>query len=176
MRRSKHKIPESFLTTFDYAYGPFDGSLMRHFTVDSGKTVEEADASKFFAVYRNSTLVTPSLMSGTVLPGVTRASIIELRQKECHCQVIKKEGLTLEELQGASEAFCCGTGASVTPVGSIHVSKSGEGDEETKIIFGDGQTPGPITKQLYQLLSDLQTGKDEDLHKRYKDWIHIVNP
>lgn len=149
---------------------------MRHFTVDSGKAVEEAGASNFFVVYPNSTLVTPSLMSGTILPGVTRASIIELAQKECHCQVIEKERLTLEELQGASEAFCCGTGASVTPVGSIHVSKSGKGDEETKIIFGDGQTPGPITKQLYQLLSDLQTGKDEALQKKYKDWIHIVNP
>jgi len=41
------------------------------------KYVEEAGASNFFCVLKDRTIVTPGLL-GTILPGVTRASIIQL--------------------------------------------------------------------------------------------------
>eukprot|EP00980_Cylindrotheca_fusiformis_P004691 scaffold993_cov110-Cylindrotheca_fusiformis.AAC.1 len=142
----------------------------------TGEAVEEAGASNFFAVYPNNTIVTPSLAPGTILAGVTRASIIELAEKECGCTVLEQR-LTLTDLKGASEAFCCGTGASVTPVGSVDVANAnGSDDVEAVVTFGDGSSPGPLTERLYNILRDLQTGTDEQLNEKYKDWIHVVEP
>jgi branched-chain amino acid aminotransferase len=145
-------------------------------TVCSGQAIEEAGASNFFVVYPNNTIVTPSLDSQTILPGVTRASVMELAEKECGCTVLEGR-LTLSNIKGACEAFCCGTGASITPVGSVSVAnEDGSEDVEAGIVFGDGKTPGPLTERLYKLLLDLQTGADESLNEKYSDWIHIVEP
>jgi branched-chain amino acid aminotransferase len=156
---------------------------------ERGQAVEEAGASNFFAVYPNNTIVTPSLESATILPGVTRASIIELAENECGCTVVEgRIGLT--DLEGASEAFCCGTGASVTPVGSVSLlchptngeeaaaAACGEDGhrEEIVALFGDGTTPGPITQRLYETLLKIQTGSDPALNERYRHWIHVVEP
>eukprot|EP00934_Nitzschia_sp_Nitz4_P003524 Nitzschia sp. Nitz4//scaffold232_size35869//3897//5207//NITZ4_007801-RA/size35869-snap-gene-0.50-mRNA-1//-1//CDS//3329543312//3514//frame0 len=142
----------------------------------TGEAIEEAGASNFFAVFPNKTIVTPSLDSETILAGVTRASILELVEKECGYTV--REGrLTLSDLKGASEAFCCGTGASVTPVGSVSVlNKDGSDDTEAGVVFRDGQTPGPLTQKVFQLLLGIQTGSDKKLLQKYSDWIHIVEP
>lgn len=121
--------------------------------------------------------------TGTILPGVTRASIIELARKECDCTVVEKQ-LHLSDLSDATEAFCCGTGASITPVGSINVANLDDGgesqqqlqEENLSIQFGDGTTPGPLTQRLYKMLLDLQTGADETLNEKYSDWIHVVEP
>eukprot|EP00536_Pseudo-nitzschia_multiseries_P011314 jgi/Psemu1/205462/e_gw1.377.37.1 len=171
----------------------------------TGETIEEAGASNFFAVFPNRTIVTPSLDSGTILPGVTRASILELAREECGCDVLETPALRLSDLaghgrghghwHGATEAFCCGTGASVTPVGSIrlgynnynnnrnhshnHRNEDDENHEKNGpivAVFGDGTSPGPITKKLHQLLMDLQLGTDPVLNEKYKDWIHVVPP
>jgi branched-chain amino acid aminotransferase len=142
----------------------------------TGNLIEEAGASNFFAVFPNNTIVTPSLDSETILPGVTRSSIIELAQKECGCIVIEGP-IHLSDLKDACEAFCCGTGASVTPVGSVSVARTdGTEDKEACVVFGDGMTPGPITQRLYNTLLTIQTGTDEELNQRYADWIHIVEP
>ena len=117
----------------------------------------------------------------TILPGVTRASIIELAKRECNCEVIEQR-LTISHLRHGDpcEAFCCGTGASITPVGSVTVLEEDDGaDGASKgsiIKFGDGLTPGPLTQRLYKMLLDLQTGVDEELNEKYKDWIHVVEP
>jgi len=142
----------------------------------TGEHIEEAGASNFFAVFPNNTIYTPSLDSETILPGITRASIIELAEKECGCTVVEGP-IHLSDLKDACEAFCCGTGASVTPVGSISVAHpDGSEDKEHGVVFGDGKTPGPLTKRLYDTLLKIQTGNDNDLNERYSDWIHVVEP
>lgn len=142
----------------------------------TGTMVEEAGASNFFAVVEDGTLVTPSLGPGTILPGVTRASIIELAREECGCEVAERH-LTLDELKSAKEAFCCGTGASVTPVGSISVAHDdGTEDEDAATVFGDGVSPGALTQRLHRILSGIQTGEDAELSQKYQHWIHIVEP
>ncbi|KAG7359823.1 aminotransferase [Nitzschia inconspicua] len=142
----------------------------------TGNLIEEAGASNFFAVFPNNTIVTPCLNSETILPGVTRVSIIELAVRECGCTVVEGP-IQLSDLHEACEAFCCGTGASVTPVGSVSVAKiDGTEDKEECVIFGDGTTPGPITQRLYNTLLTIQTGTDEDLNQRYAAWIHVVEP
>lgn len=143
----------------------------------SGEAIEEAGASNFFAVFPNNTIVTPALSSETILPGVTRSSVIELAQQECGCKVVEGR-ITVDDLRECCEAFCCGTGASVTPVGSVSVTsrESPDLEEQPSIVYGDGTTPGPMTQRLYDLLLNIQMGTDQKLSKKYGHWIHIVEP
>ena len=118
--------------------------------------------------------------TGTILPGVTRASIIELARKECGCEVYERR-LTIDDLDEACEAFCCGTGASITPVGRVNYlpsspSHGGSGRKAVDYVFGDGENAGEISKRLYKILLDIQMGTDGALAKKYKDWIHFVDP
>lgn len=139
----------------------------------TGEGVEEAGASNFFAYYaKNNTLVTPSLEPLTILPGVTRQSIMELAKVECGCCIIEKR-LTLNDLREADEAFCCGTGAVITPVGCVSILD--KQDNEVEVIqFGNGET-GPLTRKLFDMLTGIQSGSNE-LSKKYERWIHIVEP
>ena len=145
----------------------------------SGEAIEEAGASNFFAVFPNNTIVTPPLDAGTILPGVTRASIIELARRECKCDVYERR-ITIDDLEGACEAFCCGTGASITPVGRVNYlpseSGSSSGRPAKDFVFGDGENAGAISRTLHNLLLDIQMGNDEALSEKYDDWIHIVQP
>ena len=140
-----------------------------------GEAVEEAGASNFFAVFDDNTIVTPSLQQETILPGVTRASILELAAEECGLKPIEKK-LTLMELAKAKEAFCCGTGACITPVGSVHLADNFGTETGEAIVFGDGDTPGPVTEKLYHMLTGIQTGSNKELAEKYKSWIHVVEP
>jgi branched-chain amino acid aminotransferase len=154
----------------------------------SGECIEEAGASNFFAIFPGNKILTPSLDSETILPGVTRASIIELARTECGMDVVEGT-VTLKDLEHATEAFCCGTGASITPVGSIHVTNRQKNDDDdndqynndttnhaTEVVFGDGRFAGPITHRLYDLLLKIQTGTEEELNQKYGHWIHTVDP
>ena len=140
----------------------------------SGQVVEEAGASNFF-VYSSDTrtLVTPTLETATILPGVTRASILELAEQEFGCTVVQGR-ITLDDLKSVDEAFCCGTGAVITPVGCVSVYDDGR--EQDIITFGDGTT-GTFTRQLFEMLTSIQSGTaSPELAAKYKDWIHIVEP
>ena len=69
-------------------------------------------------------LVTPPLSSGTVLPGVTRRSIIELARERLGLKVAERR-ITLPEILAAQsegrllEMFGTGTAAIVSPVGGL---------------------------------------------------------
>lgn len=83
--------------------------------------ISEGPGENFFLV-KDGTLHTPPL--GTILPGITRATIIELA-KEIGIETIEKN-LTFEDVQNADEAFFTGTAAEVTIIGSIDSKKFGE--------------------------------------------------
>ena len=142
----------------------------------SGEAVEEAGASNFFTIFPDNTLATPSLSQETILPGVTRQSILELAAAECGLKI--REGrITLSELKRAKEAFCCGTGACITPVGSISVtSHTNPESVEDEIKYGDGQTVGLITEKLYYILTGIQSGSNLEMSEKYKQWVHTVKP
>jgi len=77
--------------------------------------VEEAGAANFFVVDKNGVVRTPSL--GSILPGVTRDSVITLA-KELGFKVLEAP-LPIAEVMEAKEAWCTGTAAVITPVGSV---------------------------------------------------------
>lgn len=119
----------------------------------SGNYIEEAAAANFFCVDADRTLHTPQL--GQILPGVTRDTVMQLagrfRSEGVHLQVGK---VTLETALAAREAFLCGTGAGLTPIG--HLSA---GDAAV-----DFDVPGPVTSLLQKALDDIQQERAEDEH------------
>jgi branched-chain amino acid aminotransferase len=119
--------------------------------------VEEAGASNFFALMKDGTLHTPEL-TGSILPGVTRESVINLARK-LGVRVSERK-LPIEEVFQAKEAFCTGTGAVITPVASV--TQDGK-----KVVFGDGQV-GALTKELYHILTGIQTERVPDEF----GWLH----
>lgn len=78
------------------------------------KFIEELGSSNFFAVLKDGTLVTPQL--GTILPGITRDSVITIARKTFGWNVEERE-LDIEEvLSHAREAFFTGTAAGIQPI------------------------------------------------------------
>ncbi|MFX0025839.1 MAG: branched-chain amino acid aminotransferase [Candidatus Hermodarchaeota archaeon] len=115
--------------------------------------IDEVGTANFFAVI-NGTLVTPEL-SGTILPGITRKSILELATMKLGMKVEERD-ISYKELfeDTCSEAFCAGTAAVITPIKSVVI-------EDKKRIFSEGK-PGEITRKLYELLIGIQRLDIED--------------
>ncbi len=113
----------------------------------------------------NDTVVTPQLV-GSVLPGITRKSCLELLRE----MGIKTEErlLSVEELSAAlkdgtlKEAWGCGTAAVITPIGELRY-----GDAHYTVTGGK---IGALTQKLYDTLTGIQWGKLPDTHH----WTEIV--
>ncbi|WP_336966528.1 branched-chain amino acid aminotransferase [Sphingobium aquiterrae] len=121
--------------------------------------VEELGGMNLFFVFDDGTMVTPPL-SGTILPGITRDSILTLA---------RDQGITVREAPYAFdqwradaqsgrlvETFACGTAAVVTPVGTV---RSVEGD----FTVGSGG-PGQLTQRMHAALTSIQRGTAADPH------------
>lgn len=121
--------------------------------------VEELGGMNIFFVFADGTLRTPPL-SGTILPGITRDSLIQLARDKG--LTVEETPYSIEEWQADAEsgrlveAFACGTAAVVTPIGSV----KGEGFAFT---IGSGG-PGQLTESLRQQLTDIQFGRAPDPH------------
>lgn len=88
----------------------FDEALLK----DMNGFVAEAPGANFF-VEKNHVLYTPQL--GSILPGITRATVLEICEK-LDIRVIEKQ-ITLAETHGADSAFFCGTAAEVIGIASL---------------------------------------------------------
>ncbi|MBM2617499.1 branched-chain amino acid aminotransferase [Actinoplanes sp. LDG1-06] len=129
------------------------------------KYIDELGGMNVFVVLDDGTLVTPPL-TGTILPGITRDSVIKLAERAG--RKVEERAISLEELRtGAAsgairEAFACGTAAVITPIGTV---KSADG----AFTIADGGT-GEITDDLRKQLVDIQRGRAEDPF----GWVHRV--
>jgi branched-chain amino acid aminotransferase len=125
--------------------------------------VEELGGMNLYFVLDDGSVVTPEL-TGTILEGVTRDSILDLLRDGGH-EVVERRVSIDEWRSGAAsggirEVFACGTAAVITPVGRL-VSPDGE------VVMGDGGT-GPVTAGVRSRLLDLQYGRVPDPH----GWMH----
>ena len=118
--------------------------------------IEEVGAANFFCV-KDGVIYTPEL-TGTILPGITRDSIIQLARHFGYS--VHETRVSAEFAMTSDEAFCCGTAAVISPIGSIT-----HGDE--KRVYGDG-LPGKVTNQLYDALTGIQNETEEDVF----GWLH----
>lgn len=122
------------------------------------KYVEEVGAMNMMFVINN-TICTAAL-EGSILPGITRMSIIALA-KEMGYQVEERKISAAELMEAGKsgalqEAFGTGTAAVVSPVGEL--SYKGE-----SVIVNNGEI-GAITQKLYDTLTGIQWGKGKDTH------------
>jgi branched-chain amino acid aminotransferase len=121
--------------------------------------VEELGGMNVFFVFKDGTLVTPAL-SGTILHGITRSSVLQLgRDRGLNVQERK---ITLDEWRDGvasgdiTEVFACGTAAVITPVGELKT--------ETESIGSADAVAGPVTMSIREQLLGIQTGTVEDTH------------
>ena len=121
------------------------------------KYIEEGGAMNIFFKI-DGTFVTPEL-NGSILPGITRASVLELLRSLG--EKVEERKLSLEEVYEAydngklEEVFLCGTAAVIAPVGELF-----DGTKKLELITDN--KPGEWTQKIYNLLTGIQLGKVED--------------
>ena len=120
------------------------------------KYVEEVGTSNIF-FFINDELVTPPL-GGTILPGVTRDSVLQLAG-HWGIHAVERQISIDEVVEGCKnkslkEMFATGTAAVISPVGLISY-------KEEDFQVADGQT-GELSKKFYDEITGIQYGRKED--------------
>ena len=120
------------------------------------KYIEEVGAMNVMFAYPDR-IVTPAL-SGAILPGITRRSLIELAQSS-GVPIVEERLLIDQIIDDAKsgklrEAFGVGTAAVVSPIRALI-------DGTHQFIIGDGK-PGPVGRRLKAELEGIQTGATPD--------------
>jgi branched-chain amino acid aminotransferase len=127
--------------------------------------VEELGGMNVYLITSDNELITPEL-TGTILEGVTRDSILSLAAEHGLTPVERRVGID-ELLKGigegtVTEVFACGTAAVITPIASLR-------NDDGVYTVGAGET-GETTTALRQALLDIQYGRAADPHH----WLHRV--
>ena len=111
--------------------------------------VEETGGANFIFITKDGTFVTPK--SDSILPSITRRSLMVVAEKYLGMKVEQREVL-LSEVPEFAECGLCGTAAVISPVGKIV-------DHGKEICFPSGmEKMGPWTQKLYDTLTGIQMG------------------
>jgi branched-chain amino acid aminotransferase len=127
--------------------------------------IEELGGMNVFFVFNDGSLSTPPL-GGTILPGVTRSSLITLANDKGI--KVREERYSYDQWKADAhsgklrEAFACGTAAVVTPIGTVRAP-------EGEFKIGNGGS-GARTEELKSALVDIQRSRAADPHR----WVHKV--
>ena len=122
--------------------------------VPESKWIEELGGMNIFFVFADGHLATPET-SGTILEGITRASLIEAARAAG--REVQERPISIDEWRDGvasgeiTEIFACGTAAVVTPVGELLWDGGSVATE-----------PGPVTTELRKTLVDIQFGRAAD--------------
>ncbi len=108
----------------------------------------EGSSSNLFIVKEGALFTHPA--NNLILNGITRQEIIGLA-KTADIPV-RETTFTVEELFTAEEAFICGTTTEIMPITQITTMGAPDEDRHTALASG---SPGPITRRLQNLFSDL---------------------
>ena len=127
--------------------------------------VEEVGSMNICFIFDGELVTSP--LSGTILDGITRRSILTLAREAG--LVVRERALGVEEICSGiesgrlSEAFGVGTAVVVSPVGQF--TYRGQ-----TVQVGDGVTPGPWTQKFYDTLTGIQYGRLPDPHS----WVDLL--
>ena len=143
----------SILAKTEAVKNGFDEAILLN---DRGQVSEGTGENLF--LLKKGKLSTPSI-ADSVLPGITRDTVIDLAQNELGIEVVERS-ITRSELYLADEIFLTGTAAHLTAVGSIDNIDVGEG------------TMGPVTRQLQDMYFDVVRGKNS----KYLHWCTPATP
>lgn len=128
------------------------------------KYIEEVGAMNIF--FKISGKVVTPMLSGSILPGITRDSVINICKSwgyEVEERKISVDELIEAQKSGAlEEVFGTGTAAVISPVGKLRY-------KDDVMTIGDGEI-GPLSQKLYDTVTGLQNGTVEDTF----GWIQYV--
>ncbi|WAH55653.1 branched-chain amino acid aminotransferase [Pseudomonas silvicola] len=113
--------------------------------------IEEVGSANFFAITENNEFVTPK--SPSVLPGITRLSLMELAESRLGLKVVEGD-VFVDQLDQFKEAGACGTAAVISPIGGIQYN-------DNLHVFHSLESVGPVTVKLYNELTGIQFGDVE---------------
>ncbi len=114
--------------------------------------VEETGGANILFITNDNTVVTPK--SDTILPSITRRSLMHVAEKYLGLKVEERE-VFISEVPYFKECALCGTAAVLSPVGRIV-------DHKNEILFPSGmEKMGEITQKLYDTLTGIQMGRIE---------------
>jgi len=139
----------SMLAVMEAQGGGYDEAIL---LTDEG-FIADGSGEHIFLV-GDGTIFTPDL-SASILPGITRDTIVQIAQDLGH-SVVEKQ-LIRSDLYLADEVFMCGTAAEVTPIRSV--------DEQT---IGP---PGPVTQEIQKAYLDTVHGRSD----RYPHWLEYAS-
>jgi branched-chain amino acid aminotransferase len=126
--------------------------------------VEEAGAMNVMFV--NDGKLYTSTLGDTILPGITRDSILtlagDMEIEVVEAPILLSELISWSKAGTLTEAFGTGTAAVISPIGEMVYG-------DTSIVPGDGSM-GPVAKMMYDTLTGIQFGTVEDT----KNWTRKV--
>ena len=129
------------------------------------KYIEEVGAMNIFVRFKNE-VATP-MLNGSILPGITRMSVIQILKDWGYN--IQERMIGIQEIMDAHksgdlvEMFGCGTAAVISSVSKLKFN-------DNTIAF-DENKPGELAVALYEELTAIQYGRKEDIH----NWITYVD-
>ncbi|MBQ7678495.1 MAG: branched-chain amino acid aminotransferase [Butyrivibrio sp.] len=125
--------------------------------------IEETGGANIIFVDADGNLVVPKSFTDSILPSITRRSIVEVAQKYLGLKVDQRP-VKLSEVHEFKEMGLCGTAAVISPVGMIN-------DHGKEIAFASGmEQMGPVIQKLYDTLTGIQMGHIE----APAGWVHQI--
>ena len=135
---------------------------------ESRTYVEETGGANVLFVKEDGTLVVPQSHTDSILPSITRRSLVQVAQDLG--MTVDQRPVEWAEVKAGTFVECglCGTAAVISPVGEI--DNKVYGADET-VTFPAGYTEiGPVMKKLRETLTGIQSGAVEDKH----NWVYTV--
>ncbi len=116
--------------------------------------LEEAGSANIVITMPGNKLVSPR--SNTILPSVTRRSVMDIGEFELGMTIENRPIDLRAEIDQFEEMGACGTAAVLSPVGKIWF------DDHWHTFYNNGESVGPVMQELYDLLCQIQKGECED--------------
>ncbi|WP_026494600.1 branched-chain amino acid aminotransferase [Butyrivibrio sp. WCD3002] len=130
---------------------------------ESRTYIEETGGANIIFVDADGNLVVPKSHTNSILPSITRRSIVQVAKDYLGLKVDERP-VKLEEVANFKEMGLCGTAAVISPVGKIN-------DHGEEICFESGmEDMGPVIKKLYDTLTGIQMGEIE----APEGWVHVI--
>ena len=123
--------------------------------------VEETGGANVLFVKKDGTLVVPQSFTDSILPSITRRSLVDVAEKMLG-MTVEQRPVRFDEIDQFVECGMCGTAAVISPVGQID-----NGDKS--VVYGMEHV-GPVMKKLRETLTGIQSGAVEDKH----NWVFKI--
>ena len=124
--------------------------------------VEETGGANVLFVKKDGTLVVPQSFTDSILPSITRRSLVDDAEKMLG-MTVEQRPVRFDEIDQFVECGMCGTAAVISPVGQID-----NGDKS--VVYGMEHV-GPVMKKLRETLTGIQSGAIEDQF----GWVHKID-